>query len=180
MKTKTTKKSPKMRSNSAAGKVPRDASRQLLRHTVATLAYRGGKAIRDVPSGFADFRIGDATRSPAQILAHIGDLLDWALSLAQGKEKWRNSRPLAWDLGVERFFAALRAFDDFLSSPRPLGHSLERLFQGPIADSLTHVGQISMLRRLAGAPVRGENYNRAEIAVGRVGPQQSPANFEFD
>lgn len=159
---------------------PRDASRQLLRHTVATLAYRGGKALRDAPPGFAEFRVGDSTRTPGQILAHIGDLLDWALSLAQGKEKWRNSKPLAWDQGVERFFAGLTAFDQYLASKQPLKHSAEGLFQGPVADSLTHVGQISMLRRLAGARVRGENYNRAEILAGRIGPQQAAPNFEFD
>jgi hypothetical protein len=157
-----------------------DASRALLRHTVATLAYRGGKAVREAPVTFADFRIGDATRTPAQILAHVGDVLDWAVSLAEGKEKWRNSKPLAWDAEVARFFAALQAFDDRLASQRPLGHPAERLFQGPIADALTHVGQINMLRRLASAPVRGENYNRAEIVAGRIGPQQSAPHFEFD
>lgn len=159
---------------------PRDTARQFLRHSLATLAYRGGKAFRDVPAGFEEFRIGDSTRTPGQILAHIGDLLDWALSLVQGKEKWRNSKPLVWDKDVERFFAALRAFDEYLASKQPLKHSAEGLFQGPIADSFTHVGQIAMLRRLAGSHVRGENYNRAEIVVGRIGPAQSRANFEFD
>jgi hypothetical protein len=178
------KRHPKLRPRSKTKKKTKldgnHATRALLRHTVATLAYRGGKAVREAPVTFAEFRIGDATRTPAQILAHIGDLLDWALSLADGKEKWRNSKPLAWDSEVARFFAALRAFDDRLASPRPLGHSAEGLFQGPVADSLAHVGQINMLRRLAGAPVRGENYNRAEIVSGRTGPQQSAPKFEFD
>jgi hypothetical protein len=157
-----------------------DAKRQMLRHTVATLAYRGGKAVRNAPEGFATFRIGESTRTPEQILAHIGDLLDWALSQAKGQEVWRDSTPLPWDQEVERFFSALKKFDDYLASEAPLGASAEKLFQGAIADALTHVGQIAMLRRLAGAPIRGENYFKADIVAGRVGAEQSDARVEFD
>ena len=157
-----------------------DAKTDLLRHTLATLAYRGGKALRGAPSAFAEFRASETTRTPAQILAHIGDLLDWALSLAEGKETWHNSPPLTWEQGTARFFAALEAFDRRLSSEAALACSAEGLFQGPIADSLTHVGQIAMLRRMAGCPVRGENYFKAEIAAGRVGPEQAKPGFEFE
>ncbi|MFY9690131.1 MAG: hypothetical protein WA369_02150 [Candidatus Acidiferrales bacterium] len=156
------------------------SDRELLRHTLATLAYRGGKALRDAPDGFAEFRAGDKTRTPGEILAHIGDLLDWGLSLAKGAQQWQNSPALPWKDGVARFFAALRAFDDFLASDAPLGTPAGELFQGPVADAFTHVGQISMLRRLAGTPVRAENYLRADIAVGRVGPEQSAPKREFD
>jgi hypothetical protein len=154
--------------------------RVLLRHTVATLAYRGGKALRGAPAGFAEFRAGESTRTPGQILAHIGDLLDWALSKANGATKWRNSQPGGWDKDSERFFAGLEAFDARLAASKPLGCSAEELFQGPIADALTHVGQICMLRRLSGAPVRGENYAVAKIKAGCVGAQQPAAVFEFD
>jgi hypothetical protein len=157
-----------------------DAKRQMLRHTVATLAYRGGKAVRQAPEEFATFRIGENTRTPEQILAHIGDLLDWALSQAKGQEVWRDSTPLPWDQEVERFFSALKKFDDYLASEAPLETSAEKLFQGAIADALTHVGQIAMLRRLAGAPVRGENYFKADIVAGRVGAEQTEARVEFD
>ena len=157
-----------------------DTKRQMLRHTLATLAYRGGKALRGAPQGFAEFRASETTRTPGQILAHLGDLLDWALSQAKGKQEWRDSKPLPWEQGVERFFTALKAFDDYLESDLPLGFPCEKLFQGPIADALTHVGQIAMLRRLAGAPVRGENYFRAEITAGRVGPEQAAPVREFD
>jgi len=153
---------------------------QLLRHTVATLAYRGGKALRGAPAGFETFKAGPTTRTPGEILAHLGDLLDWALSLANGQQKWQGSPPLAWDAGTERFFRALEAFDARLADSSPLGASPEKLFQGPIADSLTHVGQIALLRRLAGVPVRGENYLRADITAGRVGAEQAAPNFEFD
>ncbi|MDZ7267577.1 MAG: hypothetical protein ONB48_19330 [candidate division KSB1 bacterium] len=157
-----------------------DAKREMLRHTVATLAYRGGKAVRHALESFATFRIGESTRTPEKILAHIGDLLDWALSLAQGKHVWHDSTPLPWEQEVERFFSALKKFDDYLASAAPLASSAEKLFQGPIADALTHVGQIAMLRRLAGAPVRGENYFKADIVAGRVGAEQSAARVEFE
>jgi hypothetical protein len=157
-----------------------DSGRRLLRHAVATLAYRGGKALRDAPPGFAEFRISETTRTPGEILAHMGDLLDWALSLATGTQEWHSSAPLPWEQGVERFFTALAAFDLYLASSTPLDAPAEKLFQGPIADALTHVGQIATRRRLAGAPVRGENYFLADIVEGRVGPGQSAPRREFD
>jgi hypothetical protein len=154
--------------------------RALLRHTLATLAYRGGKAVRGAPASFADYRCGETSRTPGQILAHIGDLMDWGLSIAEGQQKWHDSEPLAWEEECDRFFAALRNFDDYLASERPLQVSAEKLFQGPVADALTHVGQIAMLRRMSGAPLKGENYFVAEITVGRVGPAQPPPKKEFD
>jgi len=156
-----------------------DSARQLLRHTLATLAYRGGKVLRDAPAGFAEFHSGEGLRTPGQILAHLGDLLDWGLSMANGERKWHDSPPLPWDYGAERFFAALKKFDDFLASNEPLQAPLEKLFQGPVADALTHVGQIAILRRMAGAPIKGENYYAAEIQVGRVGADQAKPKREF-
>jgi hypothetical protein len=157
-----------------------DTKRNLLRHTVATLAYRGGKAVRGADDSFASFKASETTRTPAQILAHIGDLLDWALSIARGHEKWQNSEPLAWKQEIDRFHAALKSFDDYLASDSNLSADCERLFQGPVADALTHVGQIAMLRRLAGQPMKAENYSVAIIAAGRVGPDQGKPKFEFD
>ena len=157
-----------------------DAKREMLRHTLATLAYRGGKAVRDAPEGFAGFRACGGARTPAEILAHVGDLLDWALWLARGEHRWQDSAPRPWDEEVARFFRGLAALDDFLASAEPLGSTPERLFQGPVADALTHVGQIALLRRVAGAPVRGENYYKAEIVAGRVGAEQAAPRREFD
>lgn len=152
----------------------------MLRHTLATLAYRGGKAVRGVPDDVAAFRPSPTTRTPAEILAHVGDLLEWALALADGRSEWRDSKPLAWPDEVGRFYAALGAFDARLASGKPLACSEERLFQGPIADALAHVGQIALLRRMAGGPMKGENYFKAEIAAGRVGPDQEAPRREFD
>ena len=156
-----------------------DPKRELLRHGLATLAYRGGKAIRSAPPAFADFSASEGTRTPGNILAHIGDLLDWGLSIAAGKQAWKDSKPLPWEKESERFFAALKQFDDYLGSSEPLHATPEKLFQGPVADALTHVGQIAMLRRMAGGPIRGENYFQAEVAVGRVGAEQAQPKREF-
>lgn len=156
-----------------------DPKRELLRHTVATLAYRGGKAIRNPPAGFAEFRACDSTRTPGQILAHLGDLFDWALSIVQNKQSWKDSQPLPWDKESDRFFAALKSFDDFLASADPLQVLAEQLFQGPIADALSHVGQLAMLRRMAGGPIKAENYFVADIARGRVGAEQVAPQKEF-
>ncbi len=157
-----------------------DSSRRFLRHVLATIAYRGGKAMRDAPAGFAEFHASETTRTPGQILAHIGDLLDWALSQVSGKEKWSDSKPIAWDDGVKRFFSSLKALDDYIASDAALGCTPEKLFQGALADALTHIGQISMLRRLAASPVRAENYSRAEIVAGRVGSEQTRPEKEFN
>ena len=157
-----------------------DTKREMLRHTVATLAYRGAKAVRDAPESFASFKASETTRTPAEILAHVGDLLDWALSIAKGAEAWHDAEPRAWVEENERFHTALARFDDYLASDDELAGTCERLFQGAIADSLTHVGQLTMLRRIAGAPIRGENYSIAKIEAGRVGADQETPKREFD
>lgn len=142
-----------------------DSSREMLRHTVATLAYRGGKAVANVPENFAGFRPNQSSRAAGEILAHIGDLLDWALRVAKGEYVYEELAPQSWEEDVARFFAALEKLDSYLASDAPLGSTAEKIFQGPIADALTHVGQIAQLRRLAEAPVRGENYSRLRLLL---------------
>ena len=154
-------------------------SKEFLRHTVATLAYRAGKTLRDVGDDFGSYKAGPTIRTPAEILAHMGDLLDWALSIARGKQEWNNGSALPWAEGVARFHAALEAFDQYLASDAPIGTPVEKIFQGAIADSLTHTGQLAMLRRMSGHPIKGENYYLAGIAAGRVGPDQAPPKREF-
>jgi hypothetical protein len=151
----------------------------LLRHALATLAYRGGKTVRDAGPDFASYGAPESPQTPAKILAHIGDLMEWALSMSEGSTTWHDSAPLPWDREGERFHAAIKKFDDYLASGNPLQASPEKLFQGPIADALTHVGQLAMLRRMAGCPIRGENYFGAEITAGRVGADQAAPRKEF-
>ena len=151
--------------------------RSLLRHTLATLAYRGSKALRDAPPEFASYDA--AGRTPLEILAHLGDLMEWGASMANGTRKWHETEPGSWTAECDRFFAGLKSFDDYLASDGEIQCELTRLFQGPIADSLTHVGQLAMLRRMSGAKISGENYFVADIATGRVGPDQAPPRRTF-
>ena len=157
-----------------------DTKRQMLRHCLATVAYRGGKVLRNAPAGFDSYRASETTRTPAEILAHLGDLFDWGLSMARGTQVWKEAKPPGWKEGSDRFFASLAAFDEYLASQESLAVSEEKLFQGPIADSLTHVGQLAMLCRMFGKPIRGENYFKADIETGRVGAEQAAPTMEFD
>ncbi len=155
------------------------ADRELIRHALATLAYRGGKAARNAPPDFAGFRLSDTTRTPREILAHIGDLMDWALSILKGAPEWKDSLPRSWEEEVSRFHSSIGALDAYLASEQRSSATLQKLFQGPLADALTHVGQLTLLRRQAGSPVRGENYFLADIETGRVGPDQPLPRREF-
>lgn len=153
----------------------------MVRHTLATLAYRAAKALRGAPATFGIFRIGTTTRTPAEILAHMGDLMDWALTMAQGRTQWRNAPVQPWSDDVHRLFAGITALDSYLASGVAFEtRILHQLFQGPIADALTHTGQLTLLRRLADAPIKGESYNRALIAIGQTGLDQPPPQLEFD
>jgi len=155
-------------------------TRAVLRHIVATLAYRASKVLRDVPPSFAQFSSGPGTRRPVQILEHLGDLMAWGLRMAEREYLWRAEGSGDWNTELRRFFDGLAALDRFLASDAPLGHPAEMLIQGPLADALTHVGQLAMLRGAAGIPVRPESYARAQIVAGRVGLDQPPPAREFD
>ena len=156
--------------------------REFFRHTMATLAYRAAKTMRGAPESFASFQAGPSSRTPLEIVAHMGDLMDWGLSMARGQGKWNSATPQSWDEECRRFFASAKALDDALAGSEPVQYDLTRLFQGPVADALTHTGQLAMLRRIHGAPMKGESYNRADIVAGRVTADQTPADprFEFD
>jgi hypothetical protein len=156
--------------------------RDLLRHTVATLAYRAAKTLRGAPASFAHFKVSPDSNPPLHLVNHMADLFDWALTMIHGEPKWADGTVPDWNDACRRFFTALKKFDTALASETEIAYELTKIFQGPIADALTHTGQLAMLRRLSGAPMKGESYNRAEIVIGRVGPDQTPPNpkYEFD
>jgi hypothetical protein len=160
--------------------VPSEAARELLRHTVATLAYRAEKVLREVPEGFADFRLSANGRTAVEILGHMADLMEWGTRFASGQYLWQPGEPAPWEASRERFFRGLSALDAALADPAPTSYPLGVIFQGPIADALTHVGQLAMMRGAAGLAVRPESYARAEIRSGRVGLEQSEQRTEFD
>ena len=145
-----------------------NGKREALRHLLATVAYRGGIAVVDAPDDFAAFRVGEGVRAPGEILAHIGDLLEGSLYLLKGELVYLTSFPLPWGREVSRFFSAAQELDSYLASGATLSCPVEKLIQGPIGDALTHVGQLVMLRRMAGSPARAESYFTAEITPGRV------------
>jgi hypothetical protein len=151
----------------------------MIRHAVATMVYRGAKTLRDVPAEFGTFRVNSKSRTPVEILTHMGDLFDWALSMTQGKGIWHSATPREWNEEIARFYQTVKKFDTYLASDSNIACPLEKLFQGPIADSITHVGQLAMLRNLYGVPIKGENYFVADIAAGKVGPEQAPPRREF-
>ena len=159
-----------------------DFDRYSLRHAVATLAYRASKTMRGAPDTFAAFKPGPTSNMPVEIVAHMGDLFDWGLRMVRGEARWTTATPQPWPQECARFFASLQAFDDYLASDAPIHEQATRVFQGPVADALTHTGQLALLRRLHGVPMKGESYNRSEIVVGRVGSEQTPAEpkYEFD
>lgn len=161
-----------------------DAARSVLRHLVATLTYRAAKVLRETPPDFGSMTFGSSTRQPVLIVAHLADLMSWAVRMAHGDPSWKAEGSDEWNAEVARFFDRLAALDRALVSNEslrgPLEHPVEKLIQGPLADALTHVGQLAMLRGMAGLPVRPESYARAEIVAGRVGMAQSPARAEFD
>ena len=168
-----------MPSASSSPLSPDASTRAILRHLAATLAYRAAKVLRDVPGDFPARSFGSPTRRPVQIVAHLADLMTWAVTLAQGDYVWKAGGSDDWNVEVQRFFDRLAALDRELASAGFNG-SIEQLIQGPLADALTHVGQLAMLRGMAEAPVRPESYARAEIVAGRVGLDQASPGREFD
>ena len=157
-----------------------DAARATVRHLVATLAYRAAKVLRDVPPEFATRSFGAATRRPVVIVAHMADLMAWGVRFAHGEPVWKAEGGDDWNTEVDRFFDRLAALDRELADGAPFGGSFDTLIQGPLTDALTHVGQLAMLRGMAGLPVRPEAYPRAAITIGRVGRDQPAPGREFD
>ncbi len=149
-----------------------------LRHVLATLAYRGGKVTRDAPERFGKLSVGKGSKTAVEILTHMCDVLAWGTSWARGEQKWEQSEVQNWHVTVERFHGALADFDAVLASGT-LACKPEELLQGPLADCLTHVGQIALLRRLADAPIKAENYSQAGVTIGRLGADQVPPAQEF-
>ena len=143
---------------------PVDQHRPALKHLVSTLAYRCSKSIDDAPSSFAGTRFGDDHWDASEILAHISDLMIWTRRMLDGDSSWVDRKRGDWDAEVTAFRASCDAVIERLDDGTAMQAEAHRLIQGPLADALTHVGQLASLRRVAGAPIGGESYFKADIA----------------
>lgn len=155
-----------------------------LRHGLATLAYRFAKSVRGADPSFGDFDPGAGVRPPREIVRHLTQLVAWMRLRCRGGPPGRDAgtdpAPLDWPGEVARFHATLEELDNLVETGPPLpDDSCLAVLQGPLSDALTHVGQIAMLRRLAGSPVPGENFSRAGVETGRVGADQPPPAAPF-
>ena len=131
----------------------------MLRHAIAAVRYRAGKALAGLPPEFGTFSAGAGVKTPGDVVTHLAELFAWVLELANGTGRWRSLESLGWDEDVARFWEALAAVEAYEGRLTPA----ERLLQGPVADALTDVGQLGLLRRLAGYPMTSENYFAATI-----------------
>jgi hypothetical protein len=144
----------------------------LLRHFLAALAYRTQKALRDAPPTFGAFQAGRQVRSPAELVRHMTSVLGYARTFFVGGSYRPEPLPTL-DAEVGRLHGMLHDLRDLIGRGTALrGATPEQLLQGPLADAMTHVGQLAMLRRLAGSPVAPENFVVASIDPANVGPAQ--------
>jgi hypothetical protein len=152
-------------------------SRRLLQHFLAALAYRTQKALRDAPDGFADFRAAPTARTPYELLWHMSGLIGYARTMLHGGEFEPPRLPTLAD-EVQRFHELLRDLRDDLANPSLTARIRDEQFlQGPLADAMTHAGQLALLRRLYGAPVPSENFIFATITPDNVSAGQALPNM---
>jgi hypothetical protein len=145
----------------------------MLRHFLASIAYHATKAIKDAPSNYPELSIGKGVRTPREILSHISGVLTYAHSFYMHYDNtWLTLEP--WDIEVDRLYSTLSKLDRSMSEGPPNGITEEQLLQGPLSDSMAHIGQLLILRRLSGSPLPSENFIYANIQIGRVGSYQSP------
>lgn len=149
------------------------AEQKLLKHFLAAIAYRTQKALRGAPESFADFRAGSNVRTPHELVWHMTGVLGYARTFFRGG-MWQPDKLAAFAEEVERFHHVLEDLGAMLEKEPPTSEiSMEQLLQGPLADAMTHAGQLALLRRLAGSPVPPENFVRASIDARNLGANQS-------
>ena len=147
--------------------------RAMLRHVLAALAYRTQKALRGAPESFGTFQAGNQVRTPAELVRHMTSVLGYARTFFEGG-RYRPDPLPDLDSEVARFHSMLEDLARHLVAGSELkGTTEERLLQGPFSDAMTHAGQLAMLRRLSGSPVRPENFVKADVDPDNLGPDQA-------
>jgi hypothetical protein len=147
---------------------------RMLRHFLAALAYRTQKALREAPADFGSFSAGEQVRTPKELVRHMTSVLGFARTFFVGGSYRPEPLPTL-NAEVARFHEMLDDLGAHLEQGSPLlnGMTAERLLQGPFADAMTHVGQLAMLRRLAGSPVPPEDFSLADVSAERLGLDQA-------
>jgi hypothetical protein len=154
-----------------------DRDRELLRHFLAAIAYRTQKALRDAPEHYPVFSAGNRVRTPVELIRHMTSLMGYVTTFFVGGTYPVKPEPLpSFQEEVKRFHDLLGAVGELLASGQKCALTTEQLLQGPFADTMTHVGQLAMLRRLADAPVAPENFIHADIRADRLDADQPPPN----
>lgn len=149
-----------------------DSKRQMLRHFLASIAYRTQKALRDAPEDFAAFRVIPGVRTPHELVKHMTSVLGYARTFFIGGEWWPEMLE-QFDDEVSRFHEVLESLSQHLEESEFLQDMTpERMLQGPFSDAMSHAGQLAMLRRLFGSPIPPENFIMAAIEAQNVGPHQ--------
>ena len=154
-------------------KLSADTTR-ILRHMVATIAYRSSRSLRDGPPGFSDVRLPGESKSAAELLLHMTNVLAFALATVTNTDRIRHE-PLEWSGEVDRFYSQLGDLDSKLAGTVEIEPEMDlRLVQGPLSDVLTHIGQLHAMRRASGAPIAATNYIKAEIHIGCTSLMKQP------
>ncbi|MGD8566066.1 MAG: hypothetical protein PVF96_06935 [Candidatus Bathyarchaeota archaeon] len=143
----------------------------MLRHFLASIAYRATKAIKDAPEIYPNLYIGKGVKTPLRIVHHITGVLKYAHSFFEHYDT-TYSDIKSWDAEINDFYNILRQLDKSLQKKKPNQVTEEQLLQGPLSDSMAHVGQLLLLRRMADSPVPSENFIFADIKKEKVGPDQ--------
>jgi len=144
---------------------------EMLRHFLASIAYRGTKAIKNAPEIYPNLYIGKGVRTPVRILHHITGVLTYAHSFYEHYDTTHFDMT-SWDAEVDKFYNILLKLDKSFQEKKPSEVTEDQLLQGPLSDSMAHIGQLLMLRRMADSPVPSENFIFADIRKGEVGSDQ--------
>jgi hypothetical protein len=143
----------------------------MLRHFLASIAYRVTKAIKNAPKTYPNLYIGKGARTPLKILHHITGVLTYAHSFFEHYDTTHFDIK-SWDAEVYELYNILSKIDKSFQEKNSTKITKEQLLQGPLSDSMAHIGQLLMLRRIADSPVPSENFIFADIRKGEVGPDQ--------
>ena len=139
---------------------------KFLRHTLATIYYRFNKSVKYRDEAFGDFSLGNESRTPVEIINHMYDVFRSTISFIQeGKILKEQPEKLDLDGEIARFNASIKNLDELFESQEFSENASNRLFQGPLSDILTHIGQISMLSRMNNHPIEGEDFSSASIQI---------------